>query len=180
MKVSCRSVLFNSQTYLYTPVMGNANFSLLSIKRKHLFPNQLFAIACLLIFFLGTPSAYAQLTYNTRSDSKRVIPPGSGQEHALDFVFVKAFYFVQFGVYSLETDRNTIKSPNVNEQIWLIEHFNTQVRGENWNGAYYIVKPCQSEGEARAYAEYCRSIGLDCWYNAALSDVPFTLHAFSF
>lgn len=160
--------------------MGNANISLLNFKRKYIFPNQLFSIACLLILFFCTSTAYAQLTYNTRSDNERIIPHGAGQVHKLDFMFIESFFFVQFGVYSLDADRNTIKSPNVNEQIWLIEHYNTQVRGEEWRGAYYIVKPCKSEEEARAYAKYCRSIGFDCWYNSALSDVPFTLHAFSF
>lgn len=106
------------------------------------------------------------------SSTERNIPDGKGQEFDRPFIDIKEIYFVQFAVYPNSVDPFSLGAPNVG-QVWIIYHRESVVKGEN--GAFYIVKPYPSEADARSAAKSIKKLGIDCWYNSALTGETFTL-----
>ncbi len=120
-----------------------------------------------------------EIIVRTYPNNVRIIPPGKGDEYNEDFVQVNQFYFVQFAVYNINRDWREIHAPETDEQLWLIEHPDTYVQGNQVRGAYYIVKPCNSEAEAQAVVARYKRRGIDCFFNRELSNISFIIRAFN-
>jgi len=120
-----------------------------------------------------------EIIVRTYPNNVRIIPPGKGNEYSEDFVQVNHFYFVQFAVYNINKNWREIRAPETDEQLWLIEHPDTYVQGNQVRGAYYIVKPCNSEAEAQAVVARYKRRGIDCFFNRELSNISFIIRAFN-
>ena len=133
---------------------------------------------CVLFFCTGY-SAVAQqnkLTYiPDKTGDDRIIPPGRGPVYDRVFQPISTYYFVQFGVYPDIVNPATIKAPRLGD-VWLIHHPRTRVKTINGEkGAYYIVKAYASQEKATSAVKELKKQGYDCWFNADLSNQPFTI-----
>lgn len=138
------------------------------------------------ILFLGVEANFAQglnngsepsFQYSADTISRTIKPKRNGKDYDHDFIPIKHFYFVQFGVYLDHVDSNRIKSPGISDEVWLIHHKHTKIEGKKKAGAYYIVMPHSSEKIAKAEVKSLRKKGISCWYNKELTGANFTLVA---
>jgi hypothetical protein len=96
---------------------------------------------------------------------QRSIAKGEGQEGNAQFTPVGELHFVQFAVYCRDTPVD--KAPAI-DGLYLLWHPGSNCP-DGAKGASYIVKGYTTPEEAKNAMANFKSMGIDCWYNPALS-----------
>ncbi|MGI9159654.1 MAG: hypothetical protein ACR2K1_07870 [Saprospiraceae bacterium] len=96
---------------------------------------------------------------------QRSIAKGAGQEGNAPFTPVGELHFVQFAVYCRDTPVD--KAPAI-DGLYLLWHPGSNCP-DGAKGASYIVKGYTTPEEAKNAMANFKSMGIDCWYNPALS-----------